>query len=55
MTALNPGSPRGGDIGECWPNVLAPDWKDLNFVRAEPWGCGIRITIYSLITGLIAF
>ncbi len=54
VTALNPGS-RRGEIGGCWPNVLALTWKDLNFVAGGATGLAIRITIYSLITAMLVF
>ena len=45
----------GSDIGECWPSARSIVWKDLNFVSGGAVGMMVRVSLYSLITGLIAF
>ena len=54
VVAVRP-TAEGGDIGECWPNARSIVWKDLNFVSGGAVGMLARFSLYSLITGLIAF
>ncbi|MDP7277412.1 MAG: hypothetical protein QF363_18170 [Planctomycetaceae bacterium] len=54
VSVLSPGSRRGA-IGGCWPGVLAPAWKDLNFVSGGAIGLAFRMTLYSLITAMLVF
>ena len=54
VSVFSPGSRRGA-IGGCWPGVLAPAWKDLNFVSGGATGLAFRMTLYSLITAMLVF
>ena len=54
VTAVRP-TEESGDIGECWPNARSIVWKDLNFVSGGAVGMLVRVSLYSLITGLVAF
>ena len=54
VAAVRP-TAAGSDIGECWPSARSIVWKDLNFVSGGAVGMMVRVSLYSLITGLIAF